>query len=92
MYNLYYTYMKFEFSIICIYTCYIHTSCIYHRYIQIIDPQGWRFKNNEISKQVSSLLNEKLNIDSSRIYFNFTEFDGSYWGHGGVAGRDAGTF
>ena len=49
-------------------------------------------KNDEISKQISYLLKERLNIDSSRIYLNFTEFEESYWGHGGVAGREPGTF
>ena len=49
-------------------------------------------KNVEISKQISSMLSEKLGINSDRIYFNFTNFEGSFWGHGGVAGRDAGTF
>ena len=53
-----------------------------------LDPS----KNAEISKQVSSLLSEKLNINSGRIYFNFTSYDGSNWGHGGVGGREAGTF
>ena len=48
--------------------------------------------NSEISKQVSTLLSEKLDIDSSRIYFNFTNYEGSFWGHGGVNGFGAGTF
>ena len=48
--------------------------------------------NAEISKQVSSLMSEKLDIDSSRIYFNFTNYEGSFWGHGGINGSEAGTF
>jgi phenylpyruvate tautomerase PptA (4-oxalocrotonate tautomerase family) len=62
-------------------------------FIDVRGVGGLEQSNNaEISKQVSSLLSEKLNINSGRIYFNFTNYDGSFWGHGGVEGRNPGTF
>ena len=45
-----------------------------------------------LSQKISSLLSDTLGIDGKRIYFNFTNFEGSFWGHGGVNGMNSGTF
>ena len=37
--------------------------------------------NTDISKQVSELLVDTLNINPQRIFFNFTNLEGSFWGH-----------
>ncbi len=37
--------------------------------------------NSDISKQISTLLVDTLNINPQRIFFNFTNLEGSFWGH-----------
>ena len=37
--------------------------------------------NSDISKQISTLLVDALNINPQRIFFNFTNLEGNFWGH-----------
>ncbi|MFH1811055.1 MAG: phenylpyruvate tautomerase MIF-related protein [Pseudomonadota bacterium] len=42
--------------------------------------------NRSLSEQISELLHARLGLATSRVFLNFTEVDGSSWGH------DGGTF
>ena len=39
--------------------------------------------NKEISKKVCELLQERLNIETNRVYLNFTNIKASEWGYNG---------